>query len=109
MIDYELELFDRINAIKDTITKYGEENFYLSFSGGKDSTVLHYLLDIALPNNNIPRVFINTGIEYIYISICKKIERKRQKVRDNSTHATNQTNSRKVWLSIQEQGSFVKN
>lgn len=67
MIDYELELFDRINAIKDTITKYGEENFYLSFSGGKDSTVLHHLLDIALPNNNIPRVFINTGIEYIYI------------------------------------------
>lgn len=67
MIDYELELFDRINAIKDTISKYGEENFCLSFSGGKDSTILHYLLDIALPNNKIPRVFINTGIEYIYI------------------------------------------
>lgn len=36
----------------------------MSFSGGKDSTILHYLLDIALPNNKIPRVFINTGIEY---------------------------------------------
>lgn len=63
-MDYELTLFDRINAIKDTINKYGEENFYLSFSGGKDSTILHYLLDKALPNNRIPRVFINTGIEY---------------------------------------------
>lgn len=63
-MDNELLLFDRLNVIKDTINKYGEENFYLSFSGGKDSTVLHYLLDMALPNNNIPRVFINTGIEY---------------------------------------------
>lgn len=37
---------------------------YLSFSGGKDSTVAHYLLDIALPGNRIPRVYFNTGIEY---------------------------------------------
>lgn len=63
-MDNELLLFDRLNVIKDTINKYGENNFYLSFSGGKDSTVLHYLLDMALPNNNIPRVYINTGIEY---------------------------------------------
>ena len=63
-MDNELLLFDRLNVIKDTINKYGEGNFYLSFSGGKDSTVLHYLLDKALPNNKIPRVFINTGIEY---------------------------------------------
>ena len=63
-MDNELLLFDRLNVIKDTIKKYGEENFYLSFSGGKDSTVLHYLLDLAIPNNQIQRVFINTGIEY---------------------------------------------
>lgn len=67
MIDFEMELFDRINVIKDTIIKNGEENFYLSFSGGKDSTILHYLLDKALPNNQIPRVYIDTGIEYIDI------------------------------------------
>ena len=63
-MDNELLLFDRIEIIKTTIAKYGEDNFYLSFSGGKDSTILHYLLDKALPNNNIPRVFIDTGIEY---------------------------------------------
>ena len=62
--DFELILFDRLNAIKDTINKYGIDNFYLSFSGGKDSTILHHLIDMALPNNKIPRVFINTGIEY---------------------------------------------
>lgn len=63
-MDNELLLFDRLEIIKTTITKYGEDNFYLSFSGGKDSTILHYLIDQALPNNKIPRVFINTGIEY---------------------------------------------
>ena len=61
MEDYELTLFDRLNMIRDTINKYGEEKFYLSFSGGKDSTALHHLLDMALPENKIPRVFINTG------------------------------------------------
>ena len=67
MNDYELILFDRINVIKDVINKYGEENFYIAFSGGKDSTTLHYLIDMAIPNNKIPRVFIDTGIEYNFI------------------------------------------
>lgn len=58
----KLLLEDRIAVIKavDGLNEKG----YLSFSGGKDSTVLHYLLDVALPNNNIPRVFFDTGIEY---------------------------------------------
>ena len=64
MEDFELLLFDRINVIKDTINKYGEDKFYISFSGGKDSTILHHLIDMALPDNKIPRVFIDTGIEY---------------------------------------------
>ena len=64
-LDYELTLFDRIEVIKTVNKQHDlEHNSYLSFSGGKDSTVLHYLLDMALPNNRIPRVFINTGIEY---------------------------------------------
>lgn len=63
-MDNELILFDRLNVIRDVIKKHGEENFYLSFSGGKDSTTLHYLLDEALPGNKMPRVFADTGIEY---------------------------------------------
>lgn len=63
MTDNEFMLFDRLTKIKATIEKYGEENFYLSFSGGKDSTVLHELLDLAIPGNTIPRVYANTGIE----------------------------------------------
>ena len=64
-MDFETILFDRLEIIKTTNQKYNlENNAYLSFSGGKDSTIVHYLLDIALPNNQIPRVFIDTGIEY---------------------------------------------
>ena len=64
MTENEFFLQDRLGVIRDTINKYGEGNFYLSFSGGKDSTVVHHLLDMALPQNRIPRVFSNTGIEF---------------------------------------------
>ncbi len=63
-MDHELTLFDRLNVIHDVIKKHGEDKFYISFSGGKDSTALHYLIDEALPGNNIPRVYADTGIEY---------------------------------------------
>lgn len=63
-MDAELILFDRLNIIRDVIHKYGEDKFYISYSGGKDSTVLHYLIDEALPGNRIPRVYADTGIEY---------------------------------------------
>ena len=67
-MDNELLLYDRIQVIQATNQKYDlEHNAYLSFSGGKDSTILHHLLDMALPNNKIPRVFIDTGIEYTMI------------------------------------------
>lgn len=68
MTDYEFMLEDRISKIRAINEQYDlEHNAYLSFSGGKDSTVLHYLLDIALPNNKIPRLYLNTGIEYQHI------------------------------------------
>lgn len=68
VFDNELMLEDRLQVIRNAQQKYDlENNSYISFSGGKDSTVLHYLIDMALPNNKIPRVFINTGIEYLDI------------------------------------------
>lgn len=56
-------LQDRIQKIQQIINQYGEDNFYISFSGGKDSTVLSVLIDLAIPGNTIPRVYANTGIE----------------------------------------------
>ena len=63
MTDNEFLLEDRLQKIRSVINKYGEQNFYISFSGGKDSTVLSALIDMALPGNKIPRVYVNTGIE----------------------------------------------
>ena len=65
MTENEFLLADRITKIKSINEQYDlEHNAYISFSGGKDSTVLSHLIDEALPGNHIPRVFINTGIEY---------------------------------------------
>lgn len=38
--DFMWILQNRIFRIFNVITEYGEDNFYLSFSGGKDSTCL---------------------------------------------------------------------
>lgn len=63
MIDNEFLLQDRLQKIQQIICKYGEDNFYISFSGGKDSVVVSALVDMALPDNKIPRVYADTGIE----------------------------------------------
>lgn len=79
MTENEFILQDRLGVIRDTINKYGEENFYISFSGGKDSTVVHHLVDMALPENKIPRVFDDTGIEY---NLVKEFVREREREDD---------------------------
>ena len=62
-MDNEFILQDRIQKIQQIISKYGEENFYISYSGGLDSNVLSALIDMAIPDNQIPRVYADTGIE----------------------------------------------
>ena len=62
-MDNEFLLQDRIQKIQQIISQYGEENFYISYSGGMDSNVLSALIDMALPNNRVPRVYADTGIE----------------------------------------------
>ena len=48
--------------IRDWIGEFGEDGVYVSFSGGKDSTVL---LDIVRKDYpNVQAVFVNTGLEY---------------------------------------------
>jgi 3'-phosphoadenosine 5'-phosphosulfate sulfotransferase (PAPS reductase)/FAD synthetase len=62
-MDNEFLLNDRLQKIQQIIGKYGEGNFYISYSGGMDSNVLSALIDMALPDNKIPRVYADTGIE----------------------------------------------
>jgi len=42
--------------------EYYNGNVYISFSGGKDSTVLNHLVRSIYPN--VPAVFSNTGLEF---------------------------------------------
>ena len=77
MTENEFLLADRIQKIKSMNELYNlEENAYISYSGGKDSTVLSHLIDEALPDNKIPRVYLNTGIEYLMI--VSFVERERE-------------------------------
>ena len=39
-------------------------NVYVSFSGGKDSTVLKHLVETTIGVYNVPSVFVNTGLEF---------------------------------------------
>ena len=48
--------------IREWVSHYGEDGVYVSFSGGKDSTVLLHLVREEFPV--VPAVFCNTGLEY---------------------------------------------
>ena len=48
--------------ITEWVNHYGVDNVYISFSGGKDSTVLMHLVRSVYPT--IPCVYVDTGLEY---------------------------------------------
>lgn len=48
--------------IREWVRYYGEDNVYISFSGGKDSSVLLHVARQLYPN--IKAVFCDTGLEY---------------------------------------------
>ena len=76
--EYNFILTDRIAKIQAINKQYDlENNSYIAFSGGKDSVVLSHLVDLALPNNKIPRVYINTGIEFVkMVRYVKELQKK---------------------------------
>lgn len=50
--------------IRMWVREYGESGVYVSFSGGKDSTVLLDIVRNRLGYKDIPAVFVDTGLEY---------------------------------------------
>lgn len=48
--------------IREWVDMYGVEGVYVSFSGGKDSTVLLHIVREMYPN--VEAVFVNTGLEF---------------------------------------------
>lgn len=87
---FEFLLEDRITKVQMINEQYNLiKNSYISLSGGKDSMIVSTLIDIALPNNKIPRVFANTGIEYnLTVKFIKKLS-----TIDNRVVIVNQTNN----------------
>ena len=60
-----LPLDIKIRMTKERIQQWYEHwegQVYVSFSGGKDSTVLKHIVDSMY--NDVPAVFVNTGLEY---------------------------------------------
>ncbi len=57
------------HRIQQWIDEYGTDGVYISFSGGKDSTVLLYIVRemMGYTQEQIPAVFSNTGLEYAEI------------------------------------------
>lgn len=82
MEEFDFLLQDRIAKIQAINEQYNLlENSYISFSGGKDSVILSHLIDLALPNNNIPRVYANTGIEYaLMVKYVKDLSKKDNRI-----------------------------
>ena len=64
MLPLSIKVRMSLTRIREWVHEYGEEGVYVSYSGGKDSTVLSHLVDEAFPDNKIPRVFVDTGLEY---------------------------------------------
>lgn len=69
---YDLQLFQQLPLdikiaktklrIREWVDYYGTNGVYVSFSGGKDSTVLLHIVRQMYPD--IEAVFVNTGLEY---------------------------------------------
>jgi len=50
--------------LREWIKHWGRDGVYLSFSGGKDSTVLKHIMDSMPLCDTIPLVFCDTGLQY---------------------------------------------
>ena len=53
-----------IERIRNWINEFSTEGAYVSFSGGKDSTVLLDIVRNRMGYTEIPAVFVDTGLEY---------------------------------------------
>lgn len=58
----EVKVIMSKQRIRDWVEYYGEDGVYISFSGGKDSTVLLHLVRDLYPN--VRAMFVDTGLEY---------------------------------------------
>ena len=58
----EVKILMTQSRIREWVREFGTDGVYVSFSGGKDSTVLLHLVRELYPD--VEAVFVNTGLEY---------------------------------------------
>lgn len=58
----EIKVLKTKQRIREWVERFGEDGVYVSFSGGKDSTVLLHIVRSMYPN--VEAVFVDTGLEY---------------------------------------------
>lgn len=58
----EVKVMKSLQRIREWVQHFGVDGVYVSFSGGKDSTVLLHLVRSIYPN--VKAVFVDTGLEY---------------------------------------------
>lgn len=61
-VPLEIKILMTQRRIREWVTEFGTDGVYVSFSGGKDSTVLLHLVRELYPDVEV--VFVNTGLEY---------------------------------------------
>lgn len=61
-LPFELKVLKTQQRIREWVTHFGVNGVYVSFSGGKDSTVLLDIVRKMYPD--VEAVFVNTGLEY---------------------------------------------
>ena len=86
----DLVLFDRLEVIRNIIKSYGEDKFYISFSGGKDSTAAVQLVWLAieqLPEADRKKQIIIMNTDTLVESpvVSKWVEKSLEAMKDEST------------------------
>ena len=61
-VPLEVKILMTQRRIREWVTEFGTDGVYVSFSGGKDSTVLLHLVRELYPD--VEAVFVNTGLEF---------------------------------------------
>jgi len=61
-VPLEVKILMAQRRIREWVSEFGVDGVYVSFSGGKDSTVLLHLVRELYPD--VEAVFVNTGLEY---------------------------------------------
>ena len=61
-VPLEVKILMTQRRIREWVSEFGVDGVYVSFSGGKDSTVLLHLVRELYPD--VEAVFVNTGLEF---------------------------------------------